>query len=287
MMIHKTRNGGAQAGRWNIPILCFLITTGSMGAVVIVTPRNAEDTASGATIMPFGDETPFADSRLSDALNERRLRLGRPGSSTASKANSYEFIVDRRPAEPSAASPSAAARASAGGAGLLAKAAARIFFRLKASPRFKDSPALKAYAKDFLSQPDLAEIDRRYKVDRDPLLFVVRTLRSPSLGGVVKRNIVRPDVAAFMIHLMGDPAFSEASAMLAKHHGIGRSLERLNIPGIGRLDATAKKFSGGPAPSPAQTLERLGMDPGLADPSYVLRSMKLGRRPAVYDATRR
>jgi len=122
------------------------------------------------------------------------------------------------------------------GRGLLSQAAGA-FISLERSPRFRSSPVLRQWDRDFLSYPDLRAINNKYWKDRDALSFVVSTLRSPNFGRLVKSHAQSQDVQRFVLALIQAPSVVASVRFLGQDKSVLSAMQRLTIPGLPPLGA--------------------------------------------------
>lgn len=112
--------------------------------------------------------------------------------------------------------------------------ALQVFGRLKGSPRYKRSPVLAAWTREFLSYPDLKAIDDRFNRDRDPVRYLADAVRSPNFHRLAARYLTSPDVAAFLGDLAADRRVALAGREHLKDPVAKAMLESLRLPALAR-----------------------------------------------------
>lgn len=99
--------------------------------------------------------------------------------------------------------------------------AARVYFRLKKSPQFKNSPTIRAWKKDFLSFADLRSIDEQFNRDHDAVRFLVGVGRSPNFPLLLQKHLAAADIQTFMREIRMRPELVGASQELLKEFNLG------------------------------------------------------------------
>ncbi|MFA6030234.1 MAG: hypothetical protein WC969_10295 [Elusimicrobiota bacterium] len=119
------------------------------------------------------------------------------------------------------------------------RAAARLYFKLKSSPRFRSSETIRKWKQEFLAQPDLRALDARYRRDGDAAAFLKGLARSPNLRPLLARHIAEPDAQAFVKELAAKPETLSAARSLGSDDAVRAALRGLKVPGLPSLDAAA------------------------------------------------
>lgn len=151
--------------------------------------------------------------------------------------------------------------------GSLLKKAEGVYYLLKNSPRFKDSRTLREWKREFLSHPDLAAIDARYRKDANARRFIRDMVRSPDFKRMLARYAPRPDLQAFLKEMAGKEAVTAAASLFSDDGEVMGVCRSLRIPG-----AAAQA-----APPPRRLELKRGIDEeGVS--SEALRSAETGSR---------
>lgn len=174
----------------------------------------------------------YSAEGLDMAVGERPREQSPPASEPASKAPYAPLLALKEPLGPAA--PRAGARSEARRS--LARAASS-FLALQRKPRYRKSPVIREWTRDFLACPDLKEINRRYWRDRDPAAFIVATLRSPSFAKMLKRYAASPDLSAFVQELMASPGVMASGRALMEDKNVLAAAKDLTLPGLPPLGA--------------------------------------------------
>lgn len=109
------------------------------------------------------------------------------------------------------------------------------FLRLAQQPKYRQSPVLKNWAKDFMAYPDLRAIGRKYARDRDLSFFTVSVLRSTNFAKMLWKYGPSPDVKNFFTDLMAAPGVGASSRALFEDRNVMNSVKDLTIPGLPSL----------------------------------------------------
>lgn len=121
------------------------------------------------------------------------------------------------------------------------------FFDLKNQPRFKNSKAVQAWKKDFLSHADLRALNDEWRKEHDPLKFMMGMVRSPNFQKMAAAYLVKPDMRDFVSAMAGSKAVKDSAGTFMTDESV----------------ATAAKAFG-----------LLGGPPGMKDSSEQMRLMK-------------
>ncbi|MDE2292697.1 MAG: hypothetical protein KGL53_11505, partial [Elusimicrobia bacterium] len=128
------------------------------------------------------------------------------------------------------------------------------YYALKNSARFKDSPVVKAWTKDFLSHPDLKALNDQWRKDHDPLRFLVGMVRSPNFQAMAKTYLAQADMRAFIKDMASSPAVLSSAGTFMSDDKVKGAVTALNLlPGGGAA----------PMPDSSAQLGRVKADPSL------------------------
>lgn len=211
--------------------------------------------------------------RRQESLDDAGLNISRVPEPAAAPAaplsapareeplSGIDRYVKKEPLPGATAAPAGAAAQAAGAKSALVPAAAPTspemkrkmdkavdaFFDLKNQPRFKNSKAVQAWKKDFLSHADLRALNDEWRKEHDPLKFMMGMVRSPNFQKMAASYLVKPDLRDFVSALAGAKAVKDSAATFMTDESV----------------ATAAKAFG-----------LLGGPPGMKDSSGQMRQMK-------------
>ncbi|PIP83686.1 MAG: hypothetical protein CO113_03150 [Elusimicrobia bacterium CG_4_9_14_3_um_filter_62_55] len=261
------------AGRFAaLLVVCAMGVAAVVAAWILMAPqkRASAPVAEGGSV--------FDEARAGDELRDQLYNLQ---DTRAPRKSPFEILP-----EPEADSdefravpkktPAPASSERGGATWKLMKKAEDAFFRMKNSKRFKDSKSLNAVKRDFLADPALRGVNERYYTKhRNPVRFVVETVKSPAFGSVAKKHIAESDVAAFVHSMMSSSSVMRAAKAVTQEFSLKPYIDALPIPGLGSLGAINAKGKGLTAPpSSAQTLKMMNLDPKLLELEKQLKSPK-------------
>lgn len=258
--------------------LLFFTFTGVVGLLILLMPGRKAPPAAPSADFPGGSApSVFGDTRSSARL---QAEMAGRGMSELERASSIDKLkgmgeIDARlksAEERLAAARARLARSSRGGSTWsLVKRAENLYFSFKKSERFKNSKALARWKSDFLSYPDLKEINGDYyNKDGSTIGFLTKTLRSPNFGKVVAKNINQPDIREFLNRMAGDADVMKAAKVLTADYGLQAAMDELKLPGlgsIGQMKKAGEEFKSGKREVGGKAaMEMMGLDADMLDP---------------------
>ncbi|MBI4386535.1 MAG: hypothetical protein HY551_04075 [Elusimicrobia bacterium] len=136
------------------------------------------------------------------------------------------------------------------------------FIHLQRQDKYRKSKALRAWRRDFLAYPDLAQINRKYWRDRDAGAFIVATLKSPNFASLFKRYATRSELRDFTREMISAPGVLAEAQPLLTNPSVMAAAKNFSIPGLpplGNLMNLGQRFS----TDEAQALREMEKDPRL------------------------
>jgi len=103
------------------------------------------------------------------------------------------------------------------------------FFDLKKDPRFKDSPAIADWKREFLSYPDLRAVDEGFKKDGDALKFMVQMVRSPNFQSMVQRHLLKPEIQTFVNEMAKSSLVADSAKTFLEDSSISSAVQSLGL----------------------------------------------------------
>ncbi|MEI8191503.1 MAG: hypothetical protein WCI75_17450, partial [candidate division NC10 bacterium] len=141
-----------------------------------------------------------------------------------------------------------------------------VYYELKKSRRFKNSKTIQGWKREFLSNPDLAAIDARYRRDGDGARFVKDMARSANFRGMLGRYIAAPDIQAFIKELAMKPPVMAAGRTVMDDQAVMDTVKSLKIPGlpsISRMMDLGAQIDSAGARNTSEAVEKMKKNPAL------------------------
>lgn len=184
--------------------------------------KTPESQQQPRTFTPLAEETVDED-RLSLVVKEPLRRKKRPGASQAPSADPGTRIPPENRN--------------------IVRKAVLFFYDLKKDPRFKNSPAIAEWKREFLSYPELQAADNAYRKDGDAIRFMIKMVRSPNFHSMAARHLIKPDIQTFVNEMSQTPAVTQSAPSFLQDPGVSSAAQALGI-----LSKAPSAQPGQPAP---------------------------------------
>ncbi|MFH2202393.1 MAG: hypothetical protein ABIJ96_04720 [Elusimicrobiota bacterium] len=122
--------------------------------------------------------------------------------------------------------------------------AVSFYYKLKNSEKFRNSPLVREWKRDFLAYPDLQAVNRKYQKDRDALEFMVGMTKSPNFRQLLKKHLSRPEAQDFLRQMKSSDAVKDSAKTFMQDAHIAALVRHLDL-------ANAAEEAAPPAAAPA------------------------------------
>ena len=140
------------------------------------------------------------------------------------------------------------------------------YYQLKKSQRFKNSKVISDWKREFLSHPDLAAIDARYRRDGDGARFLKGMVRSGNFRQMLGRYLAVPDMQAFIKELAAKPAVMAAGRTVLDDQAVMDTVKSIQIPGlppVSRMMDLGKEIESAGARNTSDAIDKMRKNPAL------------------------